>query len=177
MLTVIGGTKREETECRCDCGAFRTISAAKLISGNAYSCGCTRRIKAVNNPSQGKSRHPLYATWSGMKARCLHPRATGYRNYGGRGIKIHEPWLDVAVFIADIERLLGPRPSGMTLDRIDNNGNYMPGNVQWGDLAAQSRNRRHVVARDVECPNCQAVFRADTALTYAKQTSRPPNWP
>lgn len=166
MLTVVGGTRREKTECVCDCGNTRTASAANLISGKTHSCGCTRRPWRGGSPSHGMSKHELYPIWQGMRARCLNPKATGYRNYGGRGISIYEPWLDAAVFIADIQRDLGPRPAGTTLDRIDNDKDYVPGNLRWADLADQSRNRRHVVARDVQCPNCQHVFRAETALTY-----------
>ena len=86
------------------------------------------------------SRHPLYDTWYGMRRRCLDPRDARYKRYGGRGIGVCGPWLDFASFRDDIEHLLGPRPEGMRLDRIDNDGDYEPGNVQWNTSYEQRDN-------------------------------------
>jgi hypothetical protein len=96
------------------------------------------------------SRHPLYGIWKGMLNRCENPGNSRYPGYGGRGITVCPEWHDVAVFIAWIEKNLGHRPEGRlpggqpvyTLDRIDNDGNYEPGNVQWSDRIQQARNRR-----------------------------------
>lgn len=77
-----------------------------------------------------------------MINRCENPEAENYRFYGGRGIVVCSQWHDPAVFIADIERELGPRPDGMTLDRIDNNGDYGPGKVKWSTAKEQAANRR-----------------------------------
>jgi hypothetical protein len=77
-----------------------------------------------------------------MMARCYNPQHRWYQRYGGRGIKVWEPWHDAAVFTADIERELGQRPEGKTLDRIDNDGNYEPGNLRWATRSQQMRNRR-----------------------------------
>jgi hypothetical protein len=96
-----------------------------------------RRVK------HGMAGHPLYRTWEGMLARCERPSAAGYHNYGGRGIKVCEQWHDPRRFAADIERMLGPRPPGCTLDRYpDNDGDYKPGNVRWATKAEQAANRR-----------------------------------
>jgi hypothetical protein len=89
----------------------------------------------------GLSKHPLYGTWTGMIDRCEKPRNHAFHRYGGRGIQVCERWHDVRLFIEDIERLLGPRPQGKTLDRIDNDGGYEPGNVRWATPLEQAQPR------------------------------------
>lgn len=99
----------------------------------------------------GLADHPLYRVHAQMMRRCYKADWAGYKWWGGRGIRVHEPWHDVAVFIADIEAEVGPRPDGKypsgrplySLDRIDNDGNYEPGNVRWATMAEQCANRRH----------------------------------
>lgn len=90
----------------------------------------------------GVSGHPLYETWHAMMARCNNPNARSFKNYGGRGITVWEPWQDAAAFIEWVEQTLGPRPAGHTLDRIDNDNGYEPGNVRWATHSEQARNRR-----------------------------------
>jgi hypothetical protein len=77
-----------------------------------------------------------------MKYRCENPAHDSYPGYGGRGIKVCERWQDFGVFASDIELEIGPRPPRMTLDRIDNNGNYEPGNIRWASPTLQNRNKR-----------------------------------
>jgi hypothetical protein len=85
-------------------------------------------------------RTSLYRAWVNMRNRCRNPRNPNYPYYGGRGIEILPAWDDFAVFCADV----GPHPgAGLTLDRIDNNGHYKPGNVRWATRAQQSRNRNY----------------------------------
>jgi hypothetical protein len=95
-----------------------------------------------HDETHGLTRHELYGTWVAMLHRCEDPDWKAYQHYGGRGIKVCEAWHDVAVFIADIESAIGPRPSGLTLDRIDNDRGYEPGNVQWATRSQQTRNQR-----------------------------------
>lgn len=78
----------------------------------------------------------LYGTWWMMKSRCSNPKQAGYQYYGARGIRVCERWNSFANFVADV----GDRPPGTSLDRIDNNGNYEPGNVRWATAIEQSRN-------------------------------------
>lgn len=82
------------------------------------------------------SNHELYHTWENMRQRCNNPNNTGYKWYGGRGIQICKRWNDFSKFLADV----GERPKGMTLDRINGNGNYEPNNVRWVTQAEQIHN-------------------------------------
>jgi hypothetical protein len=95
--------------------------------------------------NHGLRYHPLYGTWSNMMSRCYNPNVKSYRDYGARGITVCERWHNPQLFIEDIERLIGPRPPGMTLDRIRNNEGYGPGNVCWNDRRGQVRNSRRFV--------------------------------
>lgn len=145
--------------CQCDCGEIVTAAIAALVSGRKKSCGCLKLDGAAWAPrdwtykvTHGLGAHPLYDTWYGMMVRCHNPRNAAYRNYGARGVKVYEPWHDVARFIADIEATIGRRPEGKhpsgkplyTIDRYpDNDGNYEPGNVRWATAAEQNANTRN----------------------------------
>jgi hypothetical protein len=146
---------------RCDCGQSYTRPLIYLRRGDVQSCGCLRRERGRANPvmtasTHGMSGHPLYHIWYLMIGRCENPAHPRYRDYGGRGITVCERWHDVAVFISDIERLIGPRPDGRTasgkrphwtIDRADPDGNYEPGNLRWATYSQQRRNRRTSPAR------------------------------
>lgn len=90
----------------------------------------------------GLTKHPLYPMWNTMMQRCYNPNNKSYKNYGGRGVKVCLEWHDAKTFIADIERLLGPRPPGMSFDRKNNDGDYEPGNMRWATPSQQALNRR-----------------------------------
>lgn len=94
-----------------------------------------------------KTHHPLYTVWKGIKRRCLNPKARYWENYGGRGIKICDAWLDFYQFANDV----GPKPSpSHSIDRIDNDGDYRPGNVRWATKSEQMLNRRNAVFVEIE---------------------------
>lgn len=89
----------------------------------------------------GLSESATYYSWKSMIARCNNPNATGYKNYGGRGIKVCKRWLKFENFLKD----MGKRPKNKTLDRINNNGNYKPANCKWSDNTEQNRKKRSII--------------------------------
>ena len=127
-------------ECRCDCGKACMVPANHLRSQNTKSCGCWR-IKfnkhRFHYRALSKKHLPTYRSWSAAKGRCNNP-ANKY--YGARGIKMCERWMNsYANFVAD----MGERPEGLFIDRINNDGNYEPGNCRWATRSEQERNKRH----------------------------------
>jgi hypothetical protein len=140
--------------CRCDCGTELVVTLSHLTSGRTPSCGCKRRERGhmladtgllaswPRPTTHGLASHPLYHTYWNMLNRCEDPSRKDYHNYGGRGITVCAEWHDLTTFITSIEASIGPRPEGMTLDRIDVNGDYEPGNVQWATWEQQAGNRR-----------------------------------
>ena len=120
---------RRGARLRCDCGTEYVAYLHCLIRQDTTSCGCWRKETAARNVvamnrTHGLTQNPLYQTWQQMIRRCENPQDHRYPGYGGRGIKVCERWHDVRLFIEDLDRDLGQRPDGMTLDRIDNDGNY-----------------------------------------------------
>lgn len=122
--------------CKCECGAVVTVRTGCLRRGDTQSCGCLRSEIITKH---GGSASPEYWVWHAMHQRCENPKHESYRNYGARGITVCERWREFADFIAD----MGPRPSpGHSIDRLDNDGPYEPGNCQWATKPEQGRNRR-----------------------------------
>jgi hypothetical protein len=89
-----------------------------------------------HRPASGRS--PTYASWHAMITRCANPNTSGWEYYGGRGITVCDRWRDFANFLAD----MGPRPEGLSIDRVNVNGNYEPGNCRWATASEQVANRR-----------------------------------
>lgn len=125
--------------CKCDCGNESVVGVSQLRDGSSLSCGCLRaeRLLAANT-KHGLRRHPEYQVWKAMIERCTHSNSRAYRNYGARGITVCSRWLDCAKFFED----MGPRPTGTSLERINNDAGYSPENCKWATLHEQSRNKR-----------------------------------
>lgn len=127
--------------CRCECGKEWVTSGVRIRQGRVNSCGCKRTEHFITHGQcRGISYAPEYNIWRSMLARCKNPNLECYANYGGRGITVCDRWQEsFEDFIADV----GSRPSPLhTLDRIDNNAGYEPGNVRWATQDEQNRNKR-----------------------------------
>ena len=144
VIARVGSTagKRSAWLCRCDCGTEKVVGSNALRggpSGRSRSCGCLRaeRMSRMTR-THGQTHSPTHRSWSSMVVRCTNPNVRGYDAYGGRGIRVCDRWRSFANFLAD----MGERPRGTTLDRIDVNGHYEPGNVRWATRKVNCRNRR-----------------------------------
>lgn len=132
-------------ECRCDCGNVHVVSQGKLVQGKSKSCGCfaydlhVKQLEKHGITTGGKPR--LLTIWNSMKARCFNTKEQGYKNYGARGITVCKEWLSFEVFYR--WAIAHGYSEKLTLDRIDNNGNYTPQNCRFATLAEQSRNKRN----------------------------------
>ncbi len=112
-----------------------------IKSGSAKSCGCQKHKPREKSIKHNLTKHRFYSTWHKMLHRCSNVNNKDYKYYGGRGITVCEEWLDVANFIAWCD-LTRPDTEGLSLDRIDVDGNYEPNNCRWADASTQALNQR-----------------------------------
>ena len=127
--------------CRCDCGEERIHTAGTLNYGVVLSCGCLgKESRLRSNTIHGGSKTKLYRVWHSMKDRCTLESVSAFKHYGGRGISVCDEWKDYQVF-HDWAMASGYK-EGLSLDRIDVNGNYEPSNCRWASKCVQANNTR-----------------------------------
>lgn len=150
-LVVIGkshtdNNKKIVWKCLCDCGNEALARTHDLKTGHTNSCGCYQReMTSKASRTHGMRHTKIYHTWLDMKDRCFNPKNKRFEDWGGRGITVCDEWKhDFQAFHDHVSRLPHFGEAGYSIDRINNDGNYEPGNVKWSTATEQNRNKRNV---------------------------------
>jgi len=149
VTAIFPGKKGAVAKAKCDCGGEWEGPLNSLRKKTTKSCGCMARKKTNNGiKTHGMSKSPEFKIWAAIKTRCFNENTHSYKNYGGRGITLFDPWVnDFQAFYAYV----GPRPSNNhSIERSDNSAGYVPGNVSWQTKKVQANNNRrnHLVTID-----------------------------
>lgn len=157
-LTIIGISKNRSRQgqikwnTECDCGSTTEVCGGDLRSGHTTSCGCLRT-------KHGRSYDYIYKAWTGIKQRCRNKNNANYMRYGGRGIDVCDEWFDS---FSEFYKFIGDRPSDKhSIDRIDNDNGYFPGNCKWSTVSEQVGNRRNTVFLTIDGVTKQAKLWSD----------------
>jgi hypothetical protein len=170
--------------CQCDCGKKACVSGQLLRAGKSTSCGCYRaELMSVIKRKHGMSNTPEWHTYYRMLDRCYNAKNARFASYGGRGIEVCSDWKDSFV---SFHRDMGPRPDACSLDRIDVNGHYEPGNCRWATATQQAQNKTTNInithgdqtkcltqwAREHEVPLLTAYSRLQRGLPFEQVFAR-----
>lgn len=160
--------------CVCACGNKCEVQSCHLTSGHTTSCGCSRKRMLTKH---GKSNTGIYRTWRDIKDRCHNPQNARYKDYGGRGITVCPQWVDgengFLTFYNDVSKLPHFDEKGYSINRIDNDGDYAPGNVEWSSRKEQANNtrRNRILAYKGE-RKTMAQWAKEYKMPYEKLKSR-----
>ena len=181
-------SKVEYYECLCECGNKKVISLDKMKSGNTRSCGCLRREKTIKRfTKHGMVGTRLYSIYNDMRRRCYNKNRKDYKNYGGRGIRVCEEWLNDPNSFFKWAKSNGYE-DGLTIERINPDGNYEPKNCKWVTKGEQNRNKRnsHNITIDgvtrclaewceiYDVPHGRVLYRLNNGMDPLKALTEPP---